>query len=557
MLGLTMVPPVMMNSSSLHKFRADWMQGLKEIQYRIYAGEEQGRLHDPLVQVGRTPFHLAHQGLPDLPLMAVLAGSYHAAAPSLVYTAPHLQGGPASVQQMKIDSRPVRVGFVSLHLRDHSIGRMLALLIMALAEDEGMDVHIIAVGRNGVSHVDGRARKEDVGREGGSDPVVQALRGSVEGWHEIALDMGSAREVIGELRPDVLVYPDIGMDAFTYFLSFSRLAPVQCVWWGHPVTPATGSLDYFLSLEVEEAEGQRDYMEQVVRMDLVNTAPFVQVQGGSRNRAKQSGSPHASVVTAHPSSSLLAEGASEPNAGPPLAGEHGAVLPSEGGKNSSSIPRVACLGQAEGNSSNLFTAPPAGQESTFLPPGTHLYLVLGRLFKLHPEFDEAVAGILEEDPDGCVVLIHEKQEEEWTRAIWRRLMTKLTPLGETERLKIVHHWNYPSTLQRSSAVLDTFPYGGCLTVLEALSANVPVVTFPSDLLRGRFALALYRQMGLTGLVARDIKSYVTIAVRLGTDPVFQGQAREAVRVGYAHHLHHNEESAREWAQFFRRALAIA
>ncbi|CAM9920099.1 unnamed protein product, partial [Choristocarpus tenellus] len=133
------------------------------------------------------------------------------------------------------------------------------------------------------------------------------------------------------------------------------------------------------------------------------------------------------------------------------------------------------------------------------------YLVLGRLFKLHPDFDNAVMSILEEDINGRVVVIHEKQEGEWTRAIWERLQKKLTPKGLQGRFKIIHHWNYPKILRRASAILDTFPYGGCLTVLEALSNEVPVVTLPSDLVRGRFALAIYHQMGYTDLVASDVE----------------------------------------------------
>lgn len=48
--------------------------------------------------------------------------------------------------------------------------------------------------------------------------------------------------------------------------------------------------------------------------------------------------------------------------------------------------------------------------------------------------------------------------------------------GLSDRLRIMHHWLYPEALRRVSAVLDTFPYGGCLTVLEV---NVVLTyTFP-------------------------------------------------------------------------------
>lgn len=43
------------------------------------------------------------------------------------------------------------------------------------------------------------------------------------------------------------------------------------------MTPSTGSIDYFLSLDVELDEGQDDYLEQMVRMDILNTADFIQV----------------------------------------------------------------------------------------------------------------------------------------------------------------------------------------------------------------------------------------------------------------------------------------
>lgn len=57
------------------------------------------------------------------------------------------------------------------------------------------------------------------------------------------------------------------------------------------------------------------------------------------------------------------------------------------------------------------------------------YVVLGRLFKLHPEFDAAIKGILARDREGCVLLMHETTDEEWTRCVWSRLRGILLPLG--------------------------------------------------------------------------------------------------------------------------------
>jgi hypothetical protein len=53
------------------------------------------------------------------------------------------------------------------------------------------------------------------------------------------------------------------------------------------------------------------------------------------------------------------------------------------------------------------------------------------------------------------------------------------------RVRLVHHWNYVNALHHATAVLDTWPYGGCLSTLDAWAHAVPVVTLPSHLLRGR------------------------------------------------------------------------
>jgi len=72
---------------------------------------------------------------------------------------------------------------------------------------------------------------------------------------------------------------------------------------------------------------------------------------------------------------------------------------------------------------------PAGGGLPTGSPCLRNYLVLARLFKLHPDFDAAVEGILVADADGCVVLIHETTDEEWTRAVWSRLRGALVQRG--------------------------------------------------------------------------------------------------------------------------------
>ncbi|GMH69884.1 hypothetical protein TrRE_jg11374, partial [Triparma retinervis] len=72
----------------------------------------------------------------------------------------------------------------------------------------------------------------------------------------LSRDLEADRKAIREMEADVLVYPELGMDWYTYYLSFSRLAEVTMVYWGHPVEQGTGGVDYFITSEVYEDVGR-------------------------------------------------------------------------------------------------------------------------------------------------------------------------------------------------------------------------------------------------------------------------------------------------------------
>ena len=82
----------------------------------------------------------------------------------------------------------------------------------------------------------------------------------------LPLDVKKAREKIAEKRLDILFYPELGMDALTYFIAFSRLAPVQCK-RGFQVTMGIPNIDYFVSSDAAEpVDAQQYYSEKIVRL---------------------------------------------------------------------------------------------------------------------------------------------------------------------------------------------------------------------------------------------------------------------------------------------------
>jgi protein O-GlcNAc transferase len=74
-------------------------------------------------------------------------------------------------------------------------------------------------------------------------------------------------ELIAGHRLDALIFPEIGMDTPTMRLGCMRLAPVQIVSWGHPVTSGLPTMDYYLSSTLmEPADGQAHYTERLITL---------------------------------------------------------------------------------------------------------------------------------------------------------------------------------------------------------------------------------------------------------------------------------------------------
>jgi predicted O-linked N-acetylglucosamine transferase (SPINDLY family) len=199
------------------------------------------RLRDPAREVGQTAFLLPYQGRNDRDLQMKLAALYEHACPELLYTAPHCR-------LPRTPRNRIRVGFASRYFTTHSVGIWYNRLIALLAAEADLEVVLIDLG-------------------GVADPE---LRAACARTLTPPQDLAQAREAIAREELDVLVHADIGMDPLGYFLAFSRLAPVQCAMFGHPVTSGIRSIDYFLSSALFEREdAQAHYSERLVRLNAL------------------------------------------------------------------------------------------------------------------------------------------------------------------------------------------------------------------------------------------------------------------------------------------------
>ncbi len=193
------------------------------------------------------PFYLPYQGRDDLALQKAY-GAIACRAMAAAYPEARPTASPARTGE------PIRVGFVSGYFRHHANWRLPIRGWLAGLQDEAIRLYGYHTG----------ALTDAVTQEAARlcERFVQGPKSTEQWIEEIAAD-----------APHVLIYPEIGMDPMAGRLGALRLAPVQCVSWGHPETSGYPTLDVYLSSAAMEPEGAEDaYSERLVRLPGLSTA---------------------------------------------------------------------------------------------------------------------------------------------------------------------------------------------------------------------------------------------------------------------------------------------
>jgi predicted O-linked N-acetylglucosamine transferase (SPINDLY family) len=409
------------------------------------------KLDDPYRQVGLTVFPLAYHGLDDRQLQEKLARFYIHACPDLEWRSPKGEG------YGKINGK-IKIGIVSRFLYDHTIG-ILNLGIIEKLSREKFNVKLF--------HFAGK-----------EDHVSKALNKAADQVVPLPSQLQLARQRIAEHSLDILFYLDIGMDPLTYFIAFSRLSPVQCVTWGHPVTTGIQNMDYYLSSKhAEPLNAQENYTEQLV---LMSNFP---------------------VHFERPD------------------------LPKK-----------------------LRT-----RKYFDLPEKSNVYVCAQNIFKFHPDIDDLFGSILRQDRN-AILVVFEASQKHPTELLRERFINVFPE--QVNRVRFFPRLSYDeflSFLKLADVVLDTIHFNGGLTNLIAFACDLPIVTWPKSLMRGRLTYAMYRQMGVMDCVAHDAKSYTDIALRLANDRDWRAHIVEKISTR-SHVLYEDIEAVRELETFFERAI---
>ncbi|MBF2052823.1 MAG: hypothetical protein IGS03_05075 [Candidatus Sericytochromatia bacterium] len=165
---------------------------------------------------------------------------------------------------------------------------------------------------------------------------------------------------------------------------------------------------------------------------------------------------------------------------------------------------------------------PTRQRERFspIPPNTPWYLCPQTLYKLHPDFDHTLAELVARDPQGQLILIAGR-DPAWQQA----LITRWAPQLDLKRV----HWlpplsrsDYLQLLACGDVMLDPWPYGGGLTLMQALAMGVPIVTCRGSQLKNRIGTSLCLRLQRTEGLAEGPADYVQKALQLAAQTFAHG-----------------------------------
>jgi protein O-GlcNAc transferase len=142
----------------------------------------------------------------------------------------------------------LRLVIVSGQVRQHPVWDVILRGIVAQMDRQRFEIHLYHTGA-----------LKDAETEWARNRVDRFVQGPkpVKAW----------LDELNHDQPDVLFYPELGMEPAACALAALRLAPVQVASWGHPVTSGLPNIDIYLSGELLEGpQAEHHYREKLVRL---------------------------------------------------------------------------------------------------------------------------------------------------------------------------------------------------------------------------------------------------------------------------------------------------
>ncbi|MGL4503030.1 MAG: glycosyl transferase family 1, partial [Planktothrix sp.] len=189
-----------------------------------------------------TNFYLQYQGQNDLALQQKYGQFVHQV---MAVNYPQWVK-PLAMPTLKSGER-IRIGYISACLQWHTVGMVFSGWLEH-RNREDFEVYCYDVGQQ-------------------RDRLTDWFHLNSDYFYSLPDDIPAVCQQIQQDNLHILVFLDIGMYAPMTQLASLRLAPVQSVAWGHPITSGLPTQDYFISSDLMEPENaQNHYSEQLIRL---------------------------------------------------------------------------------------------------------------------------------------------------------------------------------------------------------------------------------------------------------------------------------------------------
>lgn len=506
-------------------------------------------------------FYLVYQGYDDKNFLTELYKNYIRAYKSLDDSASMTIG-----QHTRNDR--IRVGFVSSHIRRHSICKLFCGIIKQLNKGrepdstDTFDIYIFSTAPATKEDEFTAELKDGCGKVTTLGPrgvvlssEINPSSGPAPAFVEfIRMDKSvmSNRDSVRSRYIDVLVFLDIGMDPANLMWAATRLAPIQIVTWGHPSTTGLNHIDYFISSDL------------FYEMSNENIAPAIQNEDKQRFRMLSSDMYSEQLVLLSSLGILFSRPSLDEIT---LSNLNSDVLVNRPVDFYESLKR-----RHSGNTDimKLFDMKTKAGSST-----TKFILCPQQLPKFHPNFDDFIRSTLEVNPNSIFVVIHDPLSKyQWQRTLKQRWALSIDRIEEnqtnvpklTDRvlwLGRLDPQEYLAVLTVGDVMVDPFPFGGGVTTMEAFAVCTPVITLPLQTvpaLTAGMLTQLFDEPDNSGKVYLDLliaKSEGELVRKVDTmlrnEDNLLWNLREAI-CQRVHRVFEQNGAAAEWAQIIKNVV---
>jgi len=420
------LPVIIDEEKQIATCRERYSQGLDSIFQNLDLKSKVGRRNAIKGLYTSTNFYLQYQGCDDLNLQNkygdMLVDIMSANYPQWSH---HI-----GKRELKVGEK-IRIGYVSPFLRAHN-GAVWLLGWLRNRNCDDFEIHCYHTGTQ-------------------MDEKTTEFKKHCDYFNHIPSDMKKLCTKIVSDELHILVYPELGMDPQSMLTAGLRLAPVQCVGWGHPITSGLSTMDYWLSSDLMEPEnGQQHYSEKLIR--LPNLANCHSIEQHDR----------------------------------------------------------------------LQNEPLTKSRTDFgLPEDAILYFCSQSLFKYLPQYDYLWPEIAKKVPDAKFVFLAISSVH-----VLKKFMARIEKAFNNYNLRaqdycIMLNRQTPEDYLILNRLVDVFldnpPWSGNNTSMAAIDAHLPIISYPTEFMRGRHSYAILTMLDVHETIADSEEEYIELAARAGSD----------------------------------------